>query len=151
VGISASALGGGVASGTCATLATMRLGCEALHGSSDDPHGRGGSVGHGPMWTTTLVGYVSASASMAEGARTHDISKQRCGISALSIGGHGQEVGRGGRWRQSVMEYSLHSISAGWTNGEASGKSLVRHEHRLEALRLMLLDHPWRDFSETSD
>jgi hypothetical protein len=76
---------------------TLRLVCEALcGGGGPSPPGMGGGVVHGPMWASALAGYVSASASMEEGMRTCGIGMQRCGILALSIGGLGHEVYRGG-------------------------------------------------------
>jgi hypothetical protein len=48
-----NAFGGGVACDTSATSASLQLGCEALRGDGDVPHCGGGSVGHGPLWTTT--------------------------------------------------------------------------------------------------
>jgi hypothetical protein len=52
-GRSGSAFGGGVARGSSATSANLRLRCEALRDGDDGLHGGAGSVGHRPLWTAT--------------------------------------------------------------------------------------------------
>jgi hypothetical protein len=60
-----------------------------------------------------LVWCVSALASLAEGGRTRSFGEQGCGTLALSVGGLGQEAGRDGHRRRTVVEFTSHPIPTG--------------------------------------
>jgi hypothetical protein len=111
-----------------------------------------------------LVGCVSDSASMAEDGRTRGFGEQGCSTLALSIGGFGQEAGRGGvdgglwwssphihfRW---VGRMGKHRTKA-WPGTPCrcrQRRHLKVSFTLLDALRLMFLAHPRRVFLEASD
>jgi hypothetical protein len=106
-----------------------------------------------------LVVCVSVSASMVEGGRTHDFGEQGCGTLALSVGVLGQVVavgigsGCGGvsphipfqRFgRMGKHQKKVWPDTPCWCRQR---RHLKVSFTMLEALRLMLLDHPWRIFS----